>query len=356
MATQEPQTQYIHARCPECGGQLVYAQAGPVRQLKCTVCAYARGMGTGSDQVQGRALGTGVKLDHLRRGMQTTAVSLSCQACKSVLIVSATLTLSRCPFCEGEAWTPGSQHEKVIEPFSLIPFSISQRSARSQLRRHLGRLWLLPPEVQAVLQDERLHAVYVPVFLFDVLNRSTWRAMVGFSMVEDTKAGKQDRKVWEPSTGYYEHFFENVDIPTTSGLNTDQLKAIIPYDWSKLVPYDPRYLRDTPVEAYQENEIGTFRLADQVLDLDIQEAVIGRLPGHEVNKLVITSEKLSIAFRHVLVPVWVASCTYRGKRYTYLINGQTGKLNGKRPISNRRLFILMASIFLLCVLLVLLFS
>lgn len=350
------QIQYIHARCPECGSQMNYAQAGPVRQLKCTQCSYVRGLGMNSDQLQGRSLDAGVSVKHLVRGLRLQANSYTCQSCEAVTVWDGEAPPGSCPFCEGADFAQDQSHEKVAEPYYLIPFAISARSAQARLRGHLGQLWLLPDALKALLEPERLHAVYVPFFHFDALTRSTWRAMVGFSFVEDTKGGKVDRKVWEPSTGYYEHFFENFAIPATTGLDLVALDDILPFDWGKVVPYDPRYLHHTQVERYQEDEIGTFRLANQLLDMEIKDAVISRLPGHEVNKLVITTEKHSIAFRHLLVPVWVGSFVFRGQRYQYLINGQTGKITGDQPIDNRRLARLVGGIVLGCILLVLLLS
>ncbi|RMG56960.1 MAG: hypothetical protein D6722_25590, partial [Bacteroidetes bacterium] len=279
-------------------------------------------------------------------------VSYSCGQCQSIFAQPPEVPATSCPFCEGEELGRGQQHQQLAEPFSLIPFAISRSSALSRL----GRLWLLPPAIRAVLKPERMRAMYIPFFLFDTLTRSTWRAMVGFSFIENTRNGPRDSKAWEPSTGYYEHFYENLEVPASVGADPVNLADILPFDWSKVVPYDPRYLRDTPVECYQESEIGTFRLADQLLDMEIHDAIMGRLPGHDVKKMLVNSEKHSIAFRHVLVPVWVASFVFRGELYQFLINGQSGKITGDRPLSNRRLFILLGGLFLLIVLLVVLLS
>ncbi len=38
-------------------------------------------------------------------------------------------------------------------------------------------------------------------------------------------------------------------------------------------------------------------------------------------------------FKHILLPVWMAAYKYNGKSYRFLVNGQTGEVQGERPYS-----------------------
>ncbi|MFN3644142.1 MAG: primosomal protein N' (replication factor Y) - superfamily II helicase, partial [Gemmobacter sp.] len=38
-------------------------------------------------------------------------------------------------------------------------------------------------------------------------------------------------------------------------------------------------------------------------------------------------------FKHVLLPIWMAAYKYGGKTYRFVVNGQTGKVQGERPWS-----------------------
>jgi hypothetical protein len=40
-----------------------------------------------------------------------------------------------------------------------------------------------------------------------------------------------------------------------------------------------------------------------------------------------------VTFKHVLLPVWVASYRYHYKTFRFMINGQTGRVEGEKPIS-----------------------
>jgi hypothetical protein len=38
-------------------------------------------------------------------------------------------------------------------------------------------------------------------------------------------------------------------------------------------------------------------------------------------------------FKHLLLPIWTAAYKYNGKSYRFLVNGQTGEVQGERPYS-----------------------
>ncbi len=40
-----------------------------------------------------------------------------------------------------------------------------------------------------------------------------------------------------------------------------------------------------------------------------------------------------VRFKHILLPVWLSSYTYRGKIYRFMVNGETGRVAGKAPVS-----------------------
>ena len=38
-------------------------------------------------------------------------------------------------------------------------------------------------------------------------------------------------------------------------------------------------------------------------------------------------------FKHVLLPIWMAAYKYNNKSYRFMVNGQTGEVQGERPYS-----------------------
>ena len=88
--------------------------------------------------------------------------------------------------------------------------------------------------------------------------------------------------------------------------------------------------------------------------------VVSRIKGvpnldeESKTSLKIATEKHSIAFRHVLVPVWIATYKYGGKRFQFLVNGQNGHVFGNKPLSFRKMYMVVAAIVAVVIFLVLL--
>ena len=41
----------------------------------------------------------------------------------------------------------------------------------------------------------------------------------------------------------------------------------------------------------------------------------------------------AIKFKHILLPIWISAYIYKDKVYRFMINGQTGEVDGESPIS-----------------------
>jgi len=51
-----------------------------------------------------------------------------------------------------------------------------------------------------------------------------------------------------------------------------------------------------------------------------------------------------VTFKHVLLPVWIAAFRYHDKVFRFLVNGQTGKVTGKAPLSWFKILLFIAFI------------
>jgi len=70
-----------------------------------------------------------------------------------------------------------------------------------------------------------------------------------------------------------------------------------------------------------------------IMDAKIRNMCSAQLGGEEQRNLHINSTKTNLTFKHIILPIWIASYEYMGKRYHFTINGQTGKAGGQKPIS-----------------------
>ena len=40
-----------------------------------------------------------------------------------------------------------------------------------------------------------------------------------------------------------------------------------------------------------------------------------------------------ITYKYVILPVWICNYSYNNKKYQFMVNGETGKIVGKTPVS-----------------------
>ena len=50
-------------------------------------------------------------------------------------------------------------------------------------------------------------------------------------------------------------------------------------------------------------------------------------------------------WEYTLMPIWLLNYKHKGKKYTYAMNGHTGKVYGELPLSFPRLGVLFGSLF-----------
>ena len=68
---------------------------------------------------------------------------------------------------------------------------------------------------------------------------------------------------------------------------------------------------------------------DRVIERDVRFDIGGdRQRIHDIDTSI-----TDVTFKHVLLPVWLAAYKYRGKTYRFVVNGQSGRVQGERPYS-----------------------
>ena len=115
------------------------------------------------------------------------------------------------------------------------------------------------------------------------------------------------------------------------------MESIEPYDYEALTPFDTAYLSGFLADKYDvESKSGEDRIRQRVeesMNDQLQNSFLG------YTTVVPASRKLNIDHskaRYVLLPVWMLNTKYRGKTYTFAMNGQTGKITGSLPICPKK--------------------
>lgn len=329
--------------CSQCGSELRYSPGQ--RELTCDHCGHRQELPEVGRELRDVAL----KEHPLARGLAKdlppeaieTVRSSRCPNCGALIEFSGATHATECPFCATPVVTDTDESRK-IKPQALIPFAVDERTARAALVKWLGRLWFAPNGLLAYTRRGRAMAgTYVPHWTFDAATRSSYRGERGdvyYVTREVTINGKrqtrQERRVrWTPAAGAVARDFDDVLVNGSTSVPRRLVNAMKSWQLGALVPYGPDYLAGFSSEGYtvglaEANEAAK-KLMAEVIDRDVR-ADIG---GDTQRVHSIDTRYSGETFKHVLLPLWLAAYKYSGKSYRFVVNGQTGEVQGERPWS-----------------------
>lgn len=269
-----------------------------------------------------------------------------CTGCGATLTWELEVQGLKCAFC-GRDSLEKQEAVSVPAPRLVVPFQIDQTRASSLFRDFLGRGFYRPGDLLQASTVTEMRGVYLPYWAFSVECHLYWTADSDF-VPPGAKAE------WAPQFGEHIARYTHRLIPASGALTAHEIGKLGNWSLDQSLPYAPELLRDTPAEAFSLTRKRARALAfagfEQQVRADCTPEVLGtRKRNLKVNPLYTGAEAWP-----VLVPVWILAYEYRSRRYRFLINGQTGKVEGTAPVSPWKVLAVVGLVVLLFVLLVLL--
>jgi hypothetical protein len=338
--------------CPACGAQ---AEWNPGKQkLVCPFC------GTESPYLIDRETGKIAELDLVaalrelpddERGWLAARRSVKCQSCHAVMVFDAERVGQNCEFCASPALLAYEEIKAPIRPRSLLPFVVDAHRARDDIRRWWRSKWLAPRRLATSALVDTVKSLYIPYWTFDARAHCPWEAEAGhyyYVPVErrDAKGRRvvrQERRVrWEPASGVVDHVFDDEFVPATHGIPLDLLRKIEPFPTADLVPYDTAFLSGHVVEHYQVVLLDAARQSQEQMHRTLEAVCARQIPGDTYRNLRIHPQYSGQTFKHILVPVWLLVYVFGAKSFQVVVNGSTGRIAGRYPLSVWKILLLVA--------------
>ncbi len=351
-----PQTEAISYKCPSCGGVMVF---DPQAQcLKCEYCKQVINMEDSRQHPTAYGFDTDNELEPQVWGEKSHAVK--CKNCGAETVFDAFVVSDRCPFC-GNSNIQEDVIATGIMPESMIPFKITSEAAIGLYKKWLRGKWLAPSKLRKSVnsQQVQLTGMYVPCWSFDADTSSFYTAMAGeYYYVTvyrtETRNGKteqvahQERRTrWYPVSGQYVEAFRNYVVDSSVHIDDNMYSSIQPYNMEELTPYKSEYLSGFKAERYSVDLKSGWETAKERLSHLIERGIIEQIHADEVSQLRFKTAYSSKKYKHILLPLWFSSFKYKDKLYGYMINGQTGKVDGKSPLSPWKVTLLVLGILAL---------
>jgi len=353
--------------CVSCGADLRF-QPGTTA-LVCDHCGVENALPeeTGRDHLE--ELDFAAALAEREAGGEVEETRFSkCENCGAEIEYDEQIHATECAFCAAPLVTDTGTHRR-IKPAALLPFRKSEKEVRAAMTKWLGRLWFAPNGLQDYAKKGRaMTGIYVPFWTYDADTKSKYRGQRGtiyyetrmVQVEEDGKTVTREEQVqkirWTPARGRVARFFDDILVVASKSLPRDYIDALEPWDLEALEPYRPDYLAGFQAEGYTIPLETGYREArdhmDRVIDSDVRRDIGGDRQQVEHVETVISD----VTFKHILLPVWMAAYSFRGKTYRFVVNARSGQVRGERPWSWVKITFAVITAIVVIAILVLLFG
>src|SRR4029434_9588673 len=108
-----------------------------------------------------------------------------------------------------------------------------------------------------------------------------------------------------------------------SGLPEKQMDALEPRPLKGLQPYSPQFLSGFLARTYVRTLERCFRAARGHMEAELEADVRGRIGGDEQRVLSIDTHWSALTYKHVLLPVWLATYKWKEKPFRVVVNAAT---------------------------------
>ena len=126
--------------------------------------------------------------------------------------------------------------------------------------------------------------------------------------------------------------FEHVPVDGSTKMADDLMESIEPFRLEDAVDFQTAYLAGYLADKYDVTSEDSIERANHRIKTSTEDAFASTVVGYnsvtpEQSNIKLTSGKA----KYALFPVWLLNTTYKDEKYTFAMNGQTGKFVGNLP-------------------------
>ena len=324
-------------KCPCCGGAIAFDAAS--QKMKCPYCdtefemetlvSYDQELKQDADNVMEWDTEAGGEwqdgeTDHLRVYV--------CNSCGGEIVGDETLAATACPFCDNPVVMMG-QFKGELKPDYVIPFKVDKKAAVAALSRHYSGKRLLPKVFKDQNHIEEVKGVYVPFWLYD----ADADAQIRYRATRVRRWS--DSRYNYTETSHYAVVrggtvgFERVPVDGSSKIDDTMMESLEPFDFKGAGDFQTAYLAGYLADKYDVDADVSRERANERITQSTERAFAQTVKGY----VTVTPEHTNIQLKngtakYALYPVWLLNTDWNGTKYTFAVNGQTGKIVGDLPV------------------------
>ena len=307
-------------KCQNCGGNVIYDPQR--RKMYCPHC----------DGIDSEAPVSS-------RGIT------QCANCGAPIQIGPYTSAGRCAHC-GSYIIFEERVEGQFTPHLILPFKVSRKDAEDMLKKEFGKRIFAPSAFLSRASLEKMEGVYVPFFMYDYHADYDWAGRA--TKVRKWTSG--DTEYTETKIFHVERDmdidFSRIPVDASLAMEDRIMDLMEPYDYQALEQFQMKYMSGFYGEMYNMGSAELEPRARRKAENDSEDLMRQSLTGYTS----LTPERRNLQIQnkatdYALLPVWVYTYEYGGEYYRFHVNGQTGKIIGKAPVSKAKIVGYSASVF-----------
>lgn len=255
-----------------------------------------------------------------------------CKSCGGEIIGDENTAATSCPYCDNPV-VMTKQFTGALKPDYVIPFKLDKKAAKEAFKKHLKGKRLLPKVFKDENHIDEIKGIYVPFWLFDA-------DVDAYIRYAATKIRKWSDSTYDyTETSYYSVIrggkigFERVPVDGSSQMSDDLMESVEPFNFADAVDFQTAYLAGYLADKYDVTAEQSITRANERVKFSTEEAFKATVNGYAT----VTPENSNINLsngeaKYALYPVWILNTTWNDSKYTFAMNGQTGKFVGNLPL------------------------
>ena len=326
-----------NAKCPSCGSTMVFDPDS--QSLKCEHCGTMGDIEKNFEIVE-NDIEKG--FDEAQKWSPEEQVTYKCSNCGAVVVLSIDEEASICPFCKATHIAKQDAFEG-IRPHVVMPFQFGRDKAVEYSKKWAKRRIFAPRQFKKSIHVEEMHGIYEPCFTFDSNTFSSYSGRVGYRRTKVVGSGKNRRTVtyieYRYVSGTHSSFFDDITIASNKNFTQKDYRNLAPFKKECACVYEKQYLSGFMADSYQKSLNECWGDAKKEIDSQIRLQIKNKLHCDVIDYLKVSTSHTNVMFKYMLVPVYSLIYRFKKKNYNVKVNGTTGKVKGKTPVSPIRVII-----------------
>ena len=320
--------------CPNCGAAIAFDIHETT--LVCRFCGFTgkvdqRVLSESSELLLDAALPT----ERAHRWAESQS-RLTCEQCGVVIIIPAGQTTDVCPYCASNRFITSPTLMELVDPQVIGVFKIDRQKAGNSIKAWLNKGLLAPDDLAIQHAGMQLHPAYYPFWIFSGTLEIPW--------FYEANVGSRRLPHFETRSGSHFEMFNDVMIPGLRKMASAEIAGIEPFNLSELVEFSPDFLAGWLALTYDHPLADASLRAREKVIKNVKSNLSSEVePGHPKRNFGTGAGKWSgLTYKLALLPIYIGNYPFQGKRYRLYINGQTGKVSGKKPLDTLKVTVLSA--------------